>query len=178
MTCEIEVGGRRRTIEVRRRGNEWEMTLDGRILNVNVSACGDRWSLLTRPPSAEASTGLRPDRSYEVAVDRRSNGERIVHVNGVAIPVSIVDPRTRLTGRRGAAVTASGVRAIVSPMPGRIVKVLVKAGDEVAAKQSLVVVEAMKMENELRAPRAGRVAAVKVVDGMSVDANTVLVTLE
>jgi biotin carboxyl carrier protein len=63
-------------------------------------------------------------------------------------------------------------------MPGRIVKVLVKVGDEVTAHQGLVVVEAMKMENELRAPHAGRVTAVTVVDGMSVEANAVLVTLE
>ena len=166
MTCELDIAGTRRTIEVRRRGNEWEMTLDGRILNVNVSASGDRWSLLIGR------------RSYDVGVDRRSNGERIVHVNSVAVPVSIVDPRARLAQRRGAAVAETGARSIVSPMPGRIVKVLVTRGDEVAAQQGLVVVEAMKMENELRAPRAGRVAAVKVVDGMLVEANTVLVTLE
>jgi biotin carboxyl carrier protein len=175
MTCELEVGGRRRTIEVRRRGNEWEMTLDGRILNVNVSASGDRWSLLIGPPSP---AGLWPMQSYDVAVDRSSNGERIVHVHGVAIPVSIVDPRTRLANRRGGVAAETGPRSIRSPMPGRIVKVLVKAGDAVEAAQALVVVEAMKMENELRAPRAGRVSAVKVVDGMSVEANTVLVTLE
>jgi biotin carboxyl carrier protein len=118
-------------------------------------------------------------KSYDVAVDRRSNGERIVHVNGHAIPVTIVDPRARLTRRPGSASTAgSGPRSIVSPMPGRIVKVLVKVGDMVAAHQGLVVVEAMKMENELRAPRAGRVAAVKVVDGMSVEAHAVLIVME
>ena len=63
-------------------------------------------------------------------------------------------------------------------MPGRIVKVLVKAGDAVAAHQGLVVVEAMKMENELRAPHVGRVTDVKVVDGMSVEANAVLIVME
>ena len=63
-------------------------------------------------------------------------------------------------------------------MPGRIVKVLVKAGDRVAGGQGLVVVEAMKMENELRAPRDGTVAAVRVSEGMSVDANAVLVVVE
>jgi biotin carboxyl carrier protein len=172
MTCDLETGGVRRTIEFRRRGAKWEMTLDGRILNVNVSASGDRWSLLIGPPKGG------PYGTYDVAVDRRSNGERIVHVNGVAIPVSIVDPRTRLANRRGDVPAETGPRSIRSPMPGRIVKVLVKAGDAVEATQALVVVEAMKMENELRAPRAGRVSAVKVVDGMSVEANTVLVTLE
>jgi biotin carboxyl carrier protein len=63
-------------------------------------------------------------------------------------------------------------------MPGRVVRVLVKAGDEVAAKQGVVVVEAMKMENELRSPKAGRVKDVSVAPGTSVDAGRVLVTIE
>jgi biotin carboxyl carrier protein len=141
------------------------MALDGRILSVDVTAIAGRWALLIGR------------RSYEVAVERRANGERIVYVNGLAIPVSIVDPRQRLVRRGASASAETGPRSIVSPMPGRIVKVLVREGEAVAAHQGLVVVEAMKMENELRAPRAGQVSAVKVVEGMSVEANAVLVTL-
>jgi biotin carboxyl carrier protein len=170
MTCDLETSGGRRTIEFRRRGSAWEMTLDGRILSVDVTATGGRWSLLIGPDASSR-------RSYEVAVERRSNGERIVYVNGLAVPVSIVDPRERLVQRRGNVSDGTGPRSIVSPMPGRIVKVLVREGDVVAAQQGLVVVEAMKMENELRAPRAGQVSAVKVVEGMSVEAKAVLVTL-
>ena len=166
MTCQVEVRGRTRTIEVRRGGPDWELALDGRILGVNVTAIGERWSFLIGT------------RSYEVALDRRANGERIVHVSGVAVPVSIVDPRARRLRATSAAAGGTGPRSIVSPMPGRIVKVLVKAGDVVAAHQGLVVVEAMKMENELKAPRAGRVAEVKVVDGMSVEARAVLIVME
>ena len=182
MTCDLEMPGGRRAIEFRRRGAAWEMTLDGRILSVDVTATGGRWSLLIGSPSPAASAGQGPTpgrvaRSYEVAVERRSNGERIVYVNGLAVPVSIVDPRERLVRRRGNVSAETGPRSIVSPMPGRIVKVLVREGDVVAAQQGLVVVEAMKMENELRAPRAGQVSAVKVVEGMSVEAKAVLVTL-
>jgi len=165
MTCDLETPGGRRAIELRRRGSVWELTLDGRILSVDVTAIAGRWSLLIG------------SRSYEVAVERRSNGERIVYVNGVAVPISIMDPRERLVRRRGTVSAETGPRSIVSPMPGRIVKVLVREGEVVAAQQGLVVVEAMKMENELRAPRAGQVSAVKVVEGMSVEAKTVLVTL-
>ena len=134
--------------------------------------------MLIGPPSPQASAGLRPFKSYEVSVERGPNGERVVHVNGRAVPVSIVDPRARLTRKTGAAPAGAGRRSIVSPMPGRVVKVMVQAGDAVAAHQGLVVIEAMKMENELRAPHAGRVTEVKVADGMSVEANAVLVTLE
>ena len=63
----------------------------------------------------------------------------------------------------------------MAPMPGRVVRVLVKPGDTVAARQGLVVVEAMKMENELRSPRAGRVKEVAVAEGESVEAGRLLV---
>jgi biotin carboxyl carrier protein len=62
-------------------------------------------------------------------------------------------------------------------MPGRIVKVLVRPGDAVEARQPLVVVEAMKMENELRAPKAGTVTEVRVTEGSLVEARTVLVVV-
>ena len=189
MTCEIETAGGRRAIEYRRRGPGWEMTLDGRILSVDVTAIAGRLALLVGQPSrrgfdgpsaqtgAQSKSAGRPAKSYEVAVERHSNGERTVYVNGLAVPVSIVDPRDRLVRRRSDVSAETGPRSIVSPMPGRIVKVLVREGDVVAAQQGLVVVEAMKMENELRAPRAGQISAVKVVEGMSVEAKAVLVTL-
>jgi biotin carboxyl carrier protein len=63
-------------------------------------------------------------------------------------------------------------------MPGKVVRVLVKSGDEVHPRQGLVVVEAMKMENELRATRAGRVRNVFVSEGQSVEAGTALVVVE
>jgi biotin carboxyl carrier protein len=66
----------------------------------------------------------------------------------------------------------------MAPMPGRVVRVLVAPGDEVAARQGLVVVEAMKMENELGSPKAGRVKDVQVSAGQSVDAGRVLVVIE
>ncbi len=172
MTCDLETPGGRRAIEFRRRGSVWEMTLDGQILSVDVTAIAGRWSLLIGSESG------RPARSYEVAVERRSNGERIVYVNGVVVAVSIMDPRERLVRRRGTVSAETGPRSIVSPMPGRIVKVLVREGDVVAAQQGLVVVEAMKMENELRAPRAGQVSAVKVVEGMSVEGGAILIVVE
>lgn len=193
MTCDLETRSGQRKISVRRRGPEWELTLDGRILSVDVTAIAGRLSLLVGSPRGGPNGGppeggpydpnveaafRRPMRSYDVAVERRSNGERIVHVDGCAVPVSIVDPREQLTRRRTAVSTEAGPRSIVSPMPGRIVKVLVREGDTVAAQQGLIVVEAMKMENELRAPRAGRVTSVKVVEGTSVERGAVLIVME
>ena len=72
----------------------------------------------------------------------------------------------------------TGPQRVLAPMPGKVVRVLVKAGDEVTARQGLVVVEAMKMENELRSARQGRVRDVLVVEGQSVEAGTALIVVE
>jgi biotin carboxyl carrier protein len=73
---------------------------------------------------------------------------------------------------------ASGPQRVTAPMPGKVVRVLVKPGDAVAARQPVVVVEAMKMENELRAGREGTVSDVQVREGMSVDAGALLLVIQ
>jgi len=134
---------------------------------------------LVSPNLRSSEGGRRPGASYGIAIDDRGDGELIVHVNGIAIPATVRDPRAAWRARgHDAATAADGRTDVRAPMPGRVVKVLVKAGDAVTARQGLVVVEAMKMENELRAPKDGRVADVRVKEGMSVEANAVLVTVE
>ena len=117
----------------------------------------------------------RPARSYEVAFVQRPGGETLVYVDGHAVT-------TRRAGLIRSAAGASGARVgpqpILAPMPGRILKVLVKMGDAVEARQGLVVVEAMKMENELRSPKAGTVTEIRVTEGMSVEANAVLIVVD
>jgi biotin carboxyl carrier protein len=177
---EVETRRRRHTIEIRRSGDGWAVTVDGRAMRVDVARADSRWSMLVRPSPADAggelhSTG-QPASSYEIAIEPRGQGTRIVHVNGHAVPVTLLAPERRRSTASGAAI-AAGPAAIVAPMPGRIVKVLVEPGEAVAAGQGLVVVEAMKMENELRAPRAGTVSDVRVREGAPVEANVVLVVI-
>ena len=146
------------------------MSVDGRPMSVDVARAADRWSMLVQrhEPGARAS--------YEVAVETHGQGQRLVHVDGHLVPVRLLGTGRHRPGSSGAA-NATGPIAIVAPMPGRVVKVLVAPGDAVAARQGLVVVEAMKMENELRAPRAGTIAEVRVREGAPVDANVVLVVI-
>ena len=87
-----------------------------------------------------------------------------------------VDGRRRRGGPDGAA-GGDGEQAVTAPMPGRVVRVLVAPGDTVAARQGVVVVEAMKMENELRTPKAGVVKDVAVTPGTLVEAGRVLVVV-
>jgi biotin carboxyl carrier protein len=89
--------------------------------------------------------------------------------------VELRDPRQ--WRRRGSSLDVEGPQEIVAPMPGKIVKVLVKEGQEVERDQGLMVVEAMKMQNEMRAPRAGRVERVYVEEGRGVEAGARLLRL-
>ena len=118
--------------------------------------------------------GVRKTTDFQLAPGPGA-GEVLVGLEGRTISVT-------LNGRRSAHAEAGahghGQVSIAAPMPGRVVRVLVEPGDEVAARQGVIVVEAMKMENELRAPRAGRVKEVSVVPGMSVEAGRILAVIE
>ncbi|HZS38549.1 MAG TPA: biotin/lipoyl-containing protein, partial [Polyangia bacterium] len=96
---------------------------------------------------------------------------------GVSLPLKVTDARRKLAGV-AARPQASGPLSVKSPMPGKVVKVLVRAGDDVKAGQGIVVVEAMKMENELKAPRDGKIKEVQVQEGQAVEAGQTLATLE
>jgi biotin carboxyl carrier protein len=92
--------------------------------------------------------------------------------------VDVADER-RLRLRAGTAgFSAEGKQLIVAPMPGKVVKVLVKVGDEVKQGQGLVVVEAMKMENELKSPKDGKVVELFAKEGTAVENNAKLVVVE
>ena len=73
---------------------------------------------------------------------------------------------------------AEGLQTVVAPMPGKIVRVLIAPGDAVETGQGLIVVEAMKMQNEIKATRAGRVLSVAVKEGATVSAGEILATIE
>ncbi len=104
-------------------------------------------------------------------------GELLVGIDGLTVAAS-VDGRRFARRGQDAGADAQGEQKVVAPMPGRVVRLLVAAGDAVTAKQPVIVVEAMKMENELRAPKAGTVKDVAVAAGTSVEAGRVLLVIE
>ena len=198
MTFEIEVGDRMRSVEARGP----EALLDGRRFHVDAARAGHVWSLLLGPvdlvnqgrvaarPDESALAGRSafavqagPTRSYEVSVVERAVGDLTVYVDGHPVSVRSSptgDGRQRFGARprRAGAPASVGAQRVLAPMPGRVAKVLVKVGDVVAIGQGLVVVEAMKMENELRSPGAGTVTEVPAVEGALVEANAVLVVID
>lgn len=118
---------------------------------------------------------LRDNISYQVRVAKQREHYQ-VEVDGHPSKVSLRDPRA-LTSR-GINGAGSGRQSIAAPMPGKIVRVLVGKGDAVEAGQGLVVVEAMKMQNEMKAPRAGTIVEVKTQPGATVTAGDVLIVIE
>jgi biotin carboxyl carrier protein len=114
-------------------------------------------------------------RQREMKVDR--DGEHwVVTLRGRKLRVLLEDPRAWQGS--GAGKAGSGMARVVSPMPGKVVRVLVAPGDVVAAGQGLVVVEAMKMQNELKSPIAGVVKQVQATEGATVNGNQVLAVVE
>jgi biotin carboxyl carrier protein len=152
---------------------------------------------------ADNSTVVEVDgRRYEIAVRERVRGE-LVLVNGVHVykcrvlhkrdpgageafevalrgrnyDITIIDPK-RLRSGQSTAAHHAGAAEIVSPMPGKIVRVLVEAGANVAAGDGVIVVEAMKMQNEMKAPKAGVVISINAAEGATVNAGDVLAVIE
>jgi biotin carboxyl carrier protein len=165
---EARVGERKVDVSVAaQEGGRYEVTIDGRAYLVDARSLGGRaWSIVLDGAAHTLDIeGEAPDLT--------------VHFRDRAVPVELIDARRTLlaaAGRRGGA--KAGPIAIIASMPGKVVKVLAPAGTKVSDGQGLLVVEAMKMENEMRAPRDGVVLEVKVREGQAVEAGETLAMLE
>jgi biotin carboxyl carrier protein len=157
MTREVVVNGRTARIEIDGQRFRYE-TLEG--------------DFVVTPLRPGIFSVLLKGRSYRVVLG--SPGE--VFVNGRALAIEVFDSRDLRTG--SGARTKHGRQEIAAPMPGKIVRVLVSAGETVEEGQGLVVVEAMKMQNEMKSPKTGRVAEVRTRADSTVAAGDVLVVIE
>ena len=180
MQYEAEIGGRLRRVVVHRTAAGFVVDIDGEAWTIDAArldAC--TMSLLLEeggPPPSNGSpvSGGGCRRSVEVTIaSTRTPGDLEVNVGGRRV---LVTPNARRFGRHVRQATA-GPQRIVAPMPGRIVRVLAAAGTAVRARDPIVVIEAMKMENELRAIRDGVVAEVQAREGQSVEAGVLLAVI-
>ena len=144
---------------------QWRIRLDGRELVIDAAQVG-----------AHTLSLLVNGQSFEVRREGTQDGQRIF-LRGKAYNVSIEDPRA-LRSRKRAGLDDAGPQKLVSSMPGKVVRVLAHEGDEVAAGQGLVVVEAMKMQNEVRSPKSGKLIKMLAKSGKNVDAGEVLAIVE
>jgi biotin carboxyl carrier protein len=143
--------------EVTRHGNRIRVEMPGKIIE------GDAVEVATGTYSV-----LINGHSYEVRVEPAHSGLH-VHAGTHEFGVEIDDPRA-WRRRRGGALEAEGRQELVAPMPGKVVRVLAQQGDDVEAGQGIFVVEAMKMQNEIRSPKKGKLERVLVTEGQVVNA--------
>ena len=176
MHYELDIGGRTRRVALTRSGDDFAVTVDGRTHQVQATRIdAQRWSLLVSAPGRSDTPGRRV--SHDVTIASDSTGSLTVHVGSTPVTVA-VNGRRRWGRKDDGAVAGSGPQRLAAPMPGKVVRVLVAPGETVKARQPLVVVEAMKMENELRAGRDGTVSEIHAREGVSVDAGALLIVIQ
>ena len=164
----------------------YDMEIDGAMARLRLEPGeGGQWSFALQGEAPQTADCTHPEpgvwsilldgRPYEARVER-SGDLVIVSMRGRRFEVRISDPRR--WQRRTASGPGAGRQLVIAPMPGKIVRVLVKTGDSVEGGQGVVVMEAMKMQNELKAQRGGVVAAVQAAEGDAVSAGDTLVIIE
>ena len=163
-------------------------------LDLTVNGTPERIEILSPAPDCRFQIGDGPVREaqvempepgvYSLLMDGRVYDARIeehpdylvVVIDGYRFELDVRDPRR--WSRKSAGRGAGGIQTVTAPMPGKVVRVLVAPGDAVEPGQGLIVVEAMKMQNEMKASRSGKVRSVPVAEGATVTAGDVLATIE
>ncbi len=151
-------------VKVEKHGDACTISLDDREYRVDVKKVeGNYYSLLLG------------NRTYDLSIDDRG---RLVHVGvaGEQFTVEVLNPLAVIERKLGGEMV--GRQVVKSVMPGKIVKLLVSEGDTVKEGQGVIVVEAMKMENEMTAPKAGKIVEISVSEGSAVEAGADLIIIE
>jgi biotin carboxyl carrier protein len=161
------------------------LTIDGRPDTIEIlsPAPSCRFQLGDAPPR-EANVEMPGPGVYSILLDGRSYDAfveetpagLVVTIEGYRFALDVRDPRR--WSRKTAGAGSDTVQSILSPMPGKVIRVLVAPGDPVVPGQGIVVVEAMKMQNELKSNRTGRVVSVPAKEGATVTAGELLATIE
>jgi biotin carboxyl carrier protein len=165
MNFEIAVEGKVHRVELTRSESGWHCTIDGEPVNVDA--------VLTR---RNVISLIIDGTAYEVKREIAAN-DQYVWVRSARFKTEVRDPRS-LRSRRAAAGAGEGPQKLVAPMPGKVVRVIANEGDAIEAGKGVLVVEAMKMQNELKAVKTGTVQKIMVAEGANVNAGDVLAIIE
>jgi len=165
MTYEVMVDGKPHRVELSRVDGRLECKLDGKPVAIDAEMTArDVLSLLIEGKSYEIKRAIGPTDTHMVVGLARYETE-------------VRDPRS-FRARKAAAGAETGPRKLVSPMPGKVVRILAAKGAEVEAGQGVIVVEAMKMQNEIKSPKKGVVQQILAAEGAAVNAGEALAIVE
>ena len=166
MKFEIELSGAtgrsKHVVGVDHEGGKCNVTLDGQPVDADA--------VQVSPNSVSV---LLAGQSFEIHIARSADGTMKLQCGPHEFSAKVLDPRA-WRGRKHGALEVEGRQQILAPMPGKVVRLLVAAGDTVEAGQGLLVVEAMKMQNEIRSPKSGKVERLLAKEGQAVNAGEVL----
>jgi biotin carboxyl carrier protein len=165
MTYDVTIDGKKYRLELDRSDGRWQCRLDGREIQMDA--------ILSR---RDVLSVLIDGKSYEVKRERTATDLHL-WVGPVRYAVELRDPRS-LRSRIGAGTDEKGPKRLIASMPGKVVRVLVAEKARVEAGQSILVVEAMKMQNEIKSPKAGIVQKLVATEGGAVNAGDVLAIVE
>ena len=170
MKFEIELTGasgkRKHAVEFNRKGNVCGVAIDGRAVDADAVQI-----------APNVVSVMLAGQSFELHISRSADGTLKLRCGAHEYTAEIIDPRA-WRGRRHGAFEAEGRQQILAPMPGKIIRVLVQTGERVDAGQGLLVVEAMKMQNEIRSPKSGTVERLLVKEGQPVNAGEILAWID
>ncbi len=166
MTYDVVVDGKTHQLELTRGEKTWHCKIDGKTMDVDVA--------LT---ARDVLSVLVDGKAYEIKRERSLQGELHMVIGSARYAVDVQDPRSLRT-RRAVAGSEAGPQRLKAAMPGKIVRILVQEKDEVKAGQSIVVMEAMKMQNEMKSPKDGRVQKILIAEGSIVNAGDTLAIIE
>ena len=161
----VRQGEREETVRIERDGERYHVTVGDVAHTVEAAELRDRgtlWSLIVDGAQHEVAVRRNRRDHYEVTTPRSAHA------------VEVTDPLTHLARAAHGAAVGGGVETVTAYMPGRVVAVLVEEGEEVEAGQGVVVLEAMKMENEIAAENAGKVVRIRVEPGQAVEGGDAL----
>ncbi len=159
-------GTKARVVELRREGEHLHFAIDGQPVQADAIEI-----------SPNTISVILDGHSFVIHVTPSQDGKLKLQCGPHEFSADIADPRV-WKGRKQGALEAEGRQQILAPMPGKVIRLLVAAGDTVAAGQGLIVVEAMKMQNEIKSPKTGVVERLLVQEGQTVNAGDVLAWVE
>jgi biotin carboxyl carrier protein len=166
MKYEVLIDGHLHQVELERASKGYECSVDGEPFTLDVAMT-----------ARDVLSIIHNGRHYEAKREYSLMGETHIIIGSERFFAEVRDPRS-LRSRRAAAGAGAGPAKILAPMPGKIVRLLVAEGDQVEAGQGLVVVEAMKMQNEIKTTKNGKVTRITVQEASAVNAGDLLAIVE
>ena len=168
MKLQAEINGENHEIEISREGEK-----------IFAAIAGRKYELEASEPEPNVFLLKNEGRIYEVFVSpqQTANEPLQVKVKNQSFEINLIDPK-RLRGAGGESGSADGAAEIKTAMPGKVVRVLVERGSEIQKGDGVIIVEAMKMQNEIKSPKDGIVKEIRFSEGATVNAGEILVVIE